>query len=201
MIDDFHLFIKSFNLQAFIEQQWVSLVAQLVKNLPAMQETQVWSWRWNGYPLWYSCLENPMDRGVWWATVQGVTKSQTRLSDWVHTHISLSETAMRLNTHPCITLSKTKQKKILWLSRSVSDGSDRLYFFLDELASSPKYHKLSDLCKRADGHLKESRGDIHGARGWHERGRLQNVSAVIQLNSRWRRTKENLTQGVFSCYV
>ena len=43
MIDDFHLFIKSFNLQAFIEQQWVSLVAQLVKNLPAMQETQVQS--------------------------------------------------------------------------------------------------------------------------------------------------------------
>ena len=155
----------------------------------------------NGNPHQYSCLGNPMDRGVWWATVQGVTKSQTRLSDWVHTHISLSETAMRLNTHPCITLSKTKQKKILWLSRSVSDGSDRLYFFLDELPSSPKYHKLSDLCKRADGHLKESRGDIHGARGWHERGRLQNVSAVIQLNSRWRRTKENLTQGVFSCYV
>ena len=111
MIDDFHLFIKSFNLQAFIEQQWVSLVARLVKNLPAMQETQVWSWRWNSYPLWYSCLENPMDRGVWRATVQGVTKGQTRLSDRAHTHISLSETAMRSNTHPCITLSKTKQKK------------------------------------------------------------------------------------------
>ena len=31
----------------------------------------------NGYPLQYSCLENPMDRGVWWATVHGVTKSQT----------------------------------------------------------------------------------------------------------------------------
>ena len=27
----------------------------------------------NGYPLQYSCLENPMDRGAWWATVQGVT--------------------------------------------------------------------------------------------------------------------------------
>ena len=35
----------------------------------------------NGNPLQYSCLENPMDRGVWWATVHGVTKSQTRLSD------------------------------------------------------------------------------------------------------------------------
>ena len=35
----------------------------------------------NGNPLQYSCLENPMDRGAWWATVYGVTKSQTRLSD------------------------------------------------------------------------------------------------------------------------
>ena len=35
----------------------------------------------NGNPLQYSCLENPMDRGAWRATVHGVTKSQTRLSD------------------------------------------------------------------------------------------------------------------------
>ena len=33
----------------------------------------------NGNPLQYSCLENPMDRGAWWATVHGVAKSQTRL--------------------------------------------------------------------------------------------------------------------------
>ena len=32
-----------------------------------------------GNPLLYSCLENPMDRGAWWATVHWVTKSQTRL--------------------------------------------------------------------------------------------------------------------------
>ena len=31
----------------------------------------------NGNPLQYSCLENPMDRGAWWATVHGVGKSQT----------------------------------------------------------------------------------------------------------------------------
>ena len=31
----------------------------------------------HGYPLQYSCLENPMDGGDWWATVHGVTKSQT----------------------------------------------------------------------------------------------------------------------------
>ena len=36
----------------------------------------------NGTPLQYSCLENPMDGGAWWATVHGVAKSQTRLSDF-----------------------------------------------------------------------------------------------------------------------
>ena len=35
----------------------------------------------NGSPLQSSCLENPMDRGAWWSTVHGVTKSQTRLSN------------------------------------------------------------------------------------------------------------------------
>ena len=33
-------------------------------------------------PLQCSCLENPMDRGAWWATVHGAAQSQTRLSDW-----------------------------------------------------------------------------------------------------------------------
>ena len=36
----------------------------------------------NGNPLQYSCLENPMPRGTWWATVHGITKSQTQLSDF-----------------------------------------------------------------------------------------------------------------------
>ena len=36
----------------------------------------------NGNPLQYSCLENPMDGGAWSATVHGVAKSQTRLSDF-----------------------------------------------------------------------------------------------------------------------
>ena len=31
----------------------------------------------NGYPLQYSCLENPMNKGVWWAIVHGVANSQT----------------------------------------------------------------------------------------------------------------------------
>ena len=36
-------------------------------------------------PLQYSCLENPMDRGAWWAAVHGVTRSETRLSDFTFT--------------------------------------------------------------------------------------------------------------------
>ena len=40
----------------------------------------------NGSPLQYSCLENPMDGGAWWATVHGVAKSQTRLSDFTSLH-------------------------------------------------------------------------------------------------------------------
>ena len=47
----------------------------------------------NGIPLQYSCLENPKDRGAWWATVHGVTKSWTWLSnftssDWTTTALS-----------------------------------------------------------------------------------------------------------------
>ena len=36
----------------------------------------------NGNPLQYSCLVNPIDGGAWWATVHGVAKSRTRLSDF-----------------------------------------------------------------------------------------------------------------------
>ena len=38
----------------------------------------------NGDPLQYYCLENPMDRGTWYATVHGVAKSWTRLSDFIY---------------------------------------------------------------------------------------------------------------------
>ena len=39
----------------------------------------------NGNPLQYSCLENPMDRGAWWAAVHGVAKSPAQLSDFTFT--------------------------------------------------------------------------------------------------------------------
>ena len=64
-----------------------SLVAQMVMNLSAMQGTQVRSlgqeepWRKEYNPLQCSCLENSMNRGAWWATVHGVAKGRTQLSD------------------------------------------------------------------------------------------------------------------------
>ena len=39
----------------------------------------------HGTPLQYSCLENPLDGGAWWAAVHGVSKGQTRLSDFTFT--------------------------------------------------------------------------------------------------------------------
>ena len=42
----------------------------------------------NGNPLQYSCLENPRDRGAWWATVYGVAQSRTQLKG--------------LSMHPCL---------------------------------------------------------------------------------------------------
>ena len=55
----------------------------------------------NGNPLQYSCLENPMDGGAWWATVHGVSKSQIRLSDFTFTfHFHVLEKKMA--THSSI---------------------------------------------------------------------------------------------------
>ena len=70
-----------------------SLMAQTVKHLPTIWETQVRSppglgrcpGEGNGNPLQYSCLENPMDGGAWQPTDHGVAKSQTRLSNFTFT--------------------------------------------------------------------------------------------------------------------
>ena len=79
---------------------WASVVAQLVKNLPAnvgdtrdggsIPELERSPGEGNGNPLQQSCLENFMDRGAWQATVHGVAKSWTqqyaRTCTHIHTH-------------------------------------------------------------------------------------------------------------------
>ena len=60
----------------------------------------------NGTPLQYSCLENPMGRGAWWAAVHGVAKSQTRLSDFTFTfHFHALEKEMA--THSSVLAYRT----------------------------------------------------------------------------------------------
>ena len=80
-----HLFVF-----LFLTFLGASMVAQMVKRLFAVWETQVWSLgqedplrEGNSIPLQCSCLENSIDRGAWQATVYGVTKSWTWWSDFL----------------------------------------------------------------------------------------------------------------------
>ena len=66
----------------------------VVKNLPAKVGDMGLIPGWerspggeNGNPLQYYCWENPMDRKAWWASVLGIAKSGTWLSDWAYTHV------------------------------------------------------------------------------------------------------------------
>ena len=77
----------------------------------------------NGTAVHYSCLENPMDGGAWWAAVHGVTESQTQLSDFTFTfHFHALEKAMA--TH-----SSVLAWRILWTEEPgglLSMGSHRV---------------------------------------------------------------------------
>ena len=104
--------------------QWASQVAQQIKNPSAIQEAQVWSLGrrrspggGHSNPLQYSCLENPVDRGAWWATVHGVAKSQTRLSDWARTEScpppgAGEERGWGVHVCPLFRTSKEEEKKV-----------------------------------------------------------------------------------------
>ena len=88
------------------------------------------SWGGHGKPFQYSCLENPMDRGAWWAAIYGVAKSRTRLK-W-------------LSIHACMCINKASSRS-LWpfiglrkeghLLRSGRAGTRRRKFDLHGWAS------------------------------------------------------------------
>ena len=96
----------------------------------------------NGTPLQYSCLENPMDRGAWWAAVHGVARSQTRLSDFTFTfHFYALEKEMA--TH-----SSVLAWRILGTgepSGLLSMGSHRVGHDWSDLAAAARWVKLSNL--------------------------------------------------------
>ena len=110
-----------------LQNSWASLVAQMVKNPPAMREIWVCSLGWEG-PLEDGMAAHSsildwrmsMDRGAWWATVHGVAKSWTRLSDWAHAHIR----------------------------QGVGKGTENFSFLPDQL--SPQISMLSPACKLSE---------------------------------------------------
>ena len=171
---------ESLLLRDFKISKQASLVAQLEKNPPAMQETLVWFLGWedllrrdelptavilgfpggsdgkefackmgdlglipglgrslgrgHGNPLQYSCLENPMDRGTWWATVHGVSGH-----DWAakHTRSQGREDFISLRTEwtavlsPCCTWKNDFGK---WTSGPgrIRGGAQNLEWFLEK---------------------------------------------------------------------
>ena len=74
----------------------------LVPMYPYIWTAQRTNGEGNGTPLQYSCLENPMDGGAWWAAVHGVVRSRTRLSDFTltfHFHALEKEMATHSSVH------------------------------------------------------------------------------------------------------
>ena len=92
--------------QSFLASQ----VVLVVKNLPAsaggardvgsIPGSGRYPGERNGNPFQYFCLENPMDRGPWWATVHGVAKSPTRLCMYPHLNVkAFLVEGLELNNH------------------------------------------------------------------------------------------------------
>ena len=112
-------------------------VALVVKNLAANagdirdSGSIPGSWRSSegrcGNPLQYSCLENPMDRGTWWATVHGVTKNQTILH-WLITHTRFSRDNWKWQQHPALQFLKlsTNPHAMVGLCGKITPGYSQL---------------------------------------------------------------------------
>ena len=93
----------------------------------------------NGNPLQYSCLENPMDGGAWWAAVHGVARSQAQLSDFTFTfHFHALEKEMA--THSSV---------LAWRILGTEEPGG-----MPSMGSHRVGHKWSDLAAAAAGLVK-----------------------------------------------
>ena len=113
---------------------WATLVAQMVKNLPAMWQTRVWSLGQED-PLEKGMANHSSilawkipwtERGAWWATVHGVAKSLTRLSDFTFTFFPSPGESSQLRTEPrvfctaggLVTIWATRESLVIkWVSK------------------------------------------------------------------------------------
>ena len=128
-----------------------SLVAQTVKRLAynagdlgSIPGSGRSSGKGNGNPFQYCCLENPMDREAWWATVHEVAKSRTV---WLHFHFSLSLVNENhwLIQGILICLEFARSTKIMWLK-------NRTGMFLLR-ANSTNIRDKENLCFRVKQHV------------------------------------------------
>ena len=91
MVQLSHLYMTTGKTIALTRQMFVGKVMSLLLNMLS----RLVIGEGNGKPLQYSCLENPMDGGAWWAAVHGVVMSRTRLRDFTFTfHFHTMEKAM-----------------------------------------------------------------------------------------------------------
>ena len=121
---------------------WASLMAQIVKNLPTMQETWVWSLCWEdplkeGMATHSSILawRIPMDRRAWWATVQG---SQRIRHDWATKHSMLGNYKFRHDIYDSYQVKGSKytheQISLMFLYANTT-GSWNNYYCKNKLAA------------------------------------------------------------------
>ena len=111
------------------------MVAQWLRTrlpLKEMQETQIWflgqedPLEKDVNSLQYSCLENPMDREAWWATVHGVTNRRTQLSNWIYNMQGIV-LAFIENTNMILFFKKRKKKKKISDDDSVHSKNTNCY--------------------------------------------------------------------------
>ena len=97
----------------------------------------------NGTPLQYSCLQNPMDRGAWWAAVYGVAPSRTRLKQ-------LSRSSSKLYINETILNSKSlKHSKSLSLDEEVAQMSSQT--LISENVNW--FNHLGEICGKSKPHI------------------------------------------------
>ena len=127
----------------------------------------------NGNPLQYSCLENPMDRGAWWATVHGVAKSRTWLRDFAFT------LTFQCTIHQVVPVVKNPPV-------NAGDLRDRVWsqygeYHLEENENPIQYSCLKNPMDRGTGGLQSMR-----SQSWTQ---LKRLSSSAQFSDFWNVSK------------
>ena len=97
----------------------------------------------HGNPLQYSCLENPMERGAWWAIVQRVTKSRTQVKQ-LHMHTHMLFYSQGLNP---TTIVQNRDMKTFFLSR-VREWERKIYWRSQKLNTVKLKQRFSFIFKQ-----------------------------------------------------